>query len=131
MQKQIFQGAHGIFLGIQGQQHGFTGTRQLHLDLLLRSLCMWTAGHRFHLQEQAITQFFGGVFVTSHRSRDVGRGGFEQHPQQPGSLADAWRGSQQRQTAAPEWQASEDSKGDVGLRVAQGSRARHAAMIFK
>ena len=38
---------------------------------------MRTTGHRFHLQEEAIAQFFGSVFVTSNGGRDMKGGRLE------------------------------------------------------
>ena len=90
---------------------------------------MGTIEFRLGLQEQSITQLFGGMFVTSNYRWDVSGGSLKQHPQQPGSLAYSWRCGEESQAAAPEGQASKDTKGSVGLGVAQGSRARHGVMI--
>ena len=59
------------------------------------------------LQVQAVLEFFGGMFVAVQGSRKALPRGLEDHPQQPGGLADAGRGGQQRQAAWPERETGE------------------------
>ena len=130
VQEGIFQGAHGVFLVGKVQQNRFAGTRQGGLDLFFIRWIVRAAGERFHLQIHAVAQFFGGVLVATDGRWNLNGSRLIEHAQQPGGLADTRRGSQQRQAATPEGQASIGAKVKVGLGIAQGSGARHTGMIF-
>ena len=91
---------------------------------------MRSTGHCLCLQKQPKAQFFRGVFITANGRWNMQAGRIEDHPQQPGSLSDSWRCGEQGQAAAPETQASEDTKASVRLGIAQSSRAWHGVILF-
>ena len=91
---------------------------------------MWTGNECLYLPIKSEAQFLRGVFITANGRWNMQAGRLEDHPQQPGSLANSWRCGEESQAAAPEGQASKDTKGSVGLWVAQGSGAWHRVILF-
>jgi len=75
---------------------------------------------------QAVLEFFGGVFVAAQGSRKALPRGLEDHPQQPGGLANAGRGGKQRQAAWPERETGKCPEELIRLWVANRCDAHNA-----